>query len=175
MKKSIPALALLTLLLGASQSAPAQVGAFEPDSPFAKAEAAAVGERPVTFRGEFTVSEVLDRMRNAGLNFLTLQRSEFSRVKLRLNVTEKPMRDVMNALATAVGGSWNTEGTIWVLLTPPKIPVAQVEDGLLPMAVTNPNATVQVLPPSVSGAIKPKVTTKKKPVRKRTSHKKRRG
>lgn len=76
---------------------------------------AAVNERRVSVRFENTpVRDVLRWMTREGINFLTTDDQLPADRRVTLNVTDRPLREVLNALGEALGGRWESRNGLYV-------------------------------------------------------------
>ena len=62
-----------------------------------------------------SMDEVLQWLRRTGVNFVIDKTHAPKDAKLNLNIVDKPLRDVMDAIASAVGGAWQKHGDVYSL------------------------------------------------------------
>jgi hypothetical protein len=62
-----------------------------------------------------SMDEVLNWLRRTGVNFVIDKNTAPKDVRLNLNIVDKPLRDAMDAIASAIGGSWQKHGEIYSL------------------------------------------------------------
>lgn len=62
-----------------------------------------------------SMDEVLQWLRRTGVNFVIEKTDASADTKLNINVVDKPLKDVMDAIASAVGGKWQKHGDVYSL------------------------------------------------------------
>lgn len=164
-------LASLAALGRAQGSAPATPIASPMDDP--------VATRATSLSGIFSINELLDFFKSFGVNFVVPANLDLDGVKVRVNIQDRPIRDVMFGVAATLSGSWVYQSGIYVLRVPtgqlPKLPTSTAPKPIvaLPSAV---DATAPgTLPPAGTAAkipVKPPTPASKKPVAKKPTTRK---
>jgi hypothetical protein len=62
-----------------------------------------------------SMEDVLEWLRRTGVNFVIDAGDPASRARLNVNVNNQPLKDVMDAIASAVGGAWVKHGEVYSL------------------------------------------------------------
>jgi len=150
-----------------------------------------VVRRSVSLAGNYSVSEILDFMKSFSVNFVVPARVDLETFRLRINIQDKPLRDIMVCVSTAMNGTWIYQAGIYILRLPgtdvvrPPAPAEKSPNlnAILPKLsdeeFTRLRAAAEEMkakPPTPKPASAPKVapktaTVKKPPVRKPTTHK----
>ncbi|MDQ2986173.1 MAG: hypothetical protein M3R13_05560 [Armatimonadota bacterium] len=99
---------LATLTLG-------WLGFTATQQPTASTQAPSLDKRVTASMTNASMDEVLQWLRRTGVNFVIDKNNSSTHAKLNLNIVDKPLKDVMEAIASAVGGSWQKHGDIYSL------------------------------------------------------------
>jgi len=62
-----------------------------------------------------SMDDVLQWLRKTGVNFVIDKSQAADDARLNINVVDKPLKDVMDAIASAVGGKWQKHGEVFSL------------------------------------------------------------
>ena len=81
----------------------------------APAQAPTLNTRVTASMNNASMDEVLQWLRKTGVNFVIDKSRAPKDARLNLNIVDKPLRDVMDAVASAVGGSWQKHGDVYSL------------------------------------------------------------
>lgn len=82
----------------------------EPTSP-----ASAQNERVSASMNNASMDDVLEWLRRTGVNFVIEANDPAAQARLNINVNNQPLKDVMDAIANAVGGEWKKNGNVYSL------------------------------------------------------------
>ena len=74
--------------------------------------------RTVSLSGNYSVSELLDFMKSFSVNFVVPARVDLDTFRLRLNIQDKPLRDIMVCVSSAMNGTWIYQAGIYILRLP---------------------------------------------------------
>ena len=77
-----------------------------------------VVRRTVSLAGNYSVTEILDFMKSFSVNFVVPARMDLDTFRLRLNIQDKPLRDIMVCVSTAMNGTWIYQAGIYILRLP---------------------------------------------------------
>jgi len=77
-----------------------------------------VVRRTVSLAGNYSVTEILDFMKSFSVNFVVPARMDLDTFRLRLNIKDKPLRDIMVCVSTAMNGTWIYQAGIYILRLP---------------------------------------------------------
>lgn len=77
-----------------------------------------VVRRTVSLAGNYSVTEILDFMKSFSVNFVVPARTDLDTFRLRLNIKDKPLRDIMVCVSTAMNGTWIYQAGIYILRLP---------------------------------------------------------
>lgn len=72
----------------------------------------------VSFRGKLTLRELPDWLAAQGVNFVIPDADRFPDRTIAMNIVNKPLRDVMTALAISANGKWIATNGIYSLQVP---------------------------------------------------------
>ncbi|MEO7454324.1 MAG: DUF4974 domain-containing protein [Fimbriimonadales bacterium] len=62
-----------------------------------------------------SMDDVLEWLRRTGVNFVIESGDAAAKARLNINVTNQPLKDVMDSIANAVGGEWKKNGNVYSL------------------------------------------------------------
>ncbi len=77
-----------------------------------------VVRRTVSLAGNYSVTEILDFLKSFSVNFVVPARTDLDTFRLRLNIQDKPLRDIMVCVSTAMNGTWIYQAGIYILRLP---------------------------------------------------------
>lgn len=99
-------------------------------------QAPSLEKRVTASLSDATMDEVLQWLRKTGVNFVIDKGDASAHSKLNINVVDKPLKDVMDAIASAVGGKWQKHGDVYSLHTHgdalAPLPFGDFDMGLVP-------------------------------------------
>lgn len=98
-----------------SQSQPTEMPRPEPTIPMALAsfETEQDLDKKVTLNVNGSFADVVNWMKGQGINFVIADESA-AKTRIALNFQNRPLREVINAIAKAMGGSWEKDGDTFV-------------------------------------------------------------
>ncbi len=62
-----------------------------------------------------TLKEALSALAEQGLSFVVIENDKAQNVRITIHVVDQPLRDVMDAIASAYGGHWSRKGSVYIL------------------------------------------------------------
>jgi len=75
-------------------------------------------DKVVTLMGKITIAQALDFLRIEDVNFVVAPDAAFLEGTANFNIKEKPLRNVMEAIALVFEGNWVRTGEVYVFLGP---------------------------------------------------------
>jgi len=117
---------LATLTLG-------WLGYTATQQPATPAQAPSLDKRVTASLTNASMDEVLQWLRRTGVNFVIENTDASAKTKLNINVVDKPLKDVMDAIASAVGGKWQKHGDVYSLNSHGMMWAPEMSDAMAPM------------------------------------------
>jgi hypothetical protein len=114
---------LATLTLG-------WLGYTATQQPATLAQAPSLDKRVTASLTNASMDEVLQWLRKTGVNFVIERTDASAKTKLNINIVDKPLKDVMDAIASAVGGKWQKHGDVYTLNSRSMMWAPDMPDGM---------------------------------------------